>query len=120
MINVSETRERLCGGIYTTLEPTNPLGLLQEALLLCPAAELIERRIRVDGVKTGRVTALDLPSQITQALAAGIVTPEEAESLRAYDRKVMELVHVDDFDPSEIGTMPRAASPAAVAAASAA
>ncbi len=120
LINVSETRERLCGGIYTTLEPTNPLGLLQEALLLCPAAELIERRIRVDGVKTGRVTALDLPSQITQALAAGIVTPEEAESLRAYDRKVMELVHVDDFDPSEIGTMPRAASPAAVAAASAA
>ena len=69
---------------------------------------MIERKIRVDGVKTGHVTALDLPGQITQALAAGIVSAAEAEQLRDYDRKVMELVHVDDFDPSEIGTMGRA------------
>jgi len=111
LINVSDTRDRLCGGIYTTLEPTNPLGLLQEALALCPAAEIIERKIRVDGVKTGRVDALDLPSQINQALAEGIISAAEAEQLRAYDRKVMELVHVDDFDPSELGTMSAAPAP---------
>ena len=105
LINVSDTRDRLCGGIYNTLEPTNPLGLLQEALTLCPAAEVIERKIRVDGIKTGRVDALDLPTQITQAQSAGIITAIEAEQLRSYDRKVMELVHVDDFDPSELGTM---------------
>ena len=58
--------------------------------MLSLAAEPIEKRIRVEGVKTGRVTALDLPGQIQQALAAGIVSETEAAQLRDYDRKVME------------------------------
>ena len=111
----SEARDRLTHGIYRTVEPGNPLGLLQEALSLSLAAEPIEKRIRVEGVKTGRVTALDLPGQVQQALAAGIVTETEAAQLREYDRKVMELVHVDDFEPDQIGAHgapdPRAALP---------
>jgi acyl-CoA dehydrogenase len=73
-------------------------------LLLTPAVEVLEKRIRVEGVKTGRVTALDLPSQIQQALAAGIISESEAATLRDYDRKVMEIVNVDDFAPHELGT----------------
>jgi hypothetical protein len=42
----------------------------------------VEKRIRVEGVKTGRVTALDLPGQITQALALGIISESEATALR--------------------------------------
>ena len=60
-MNPTESRERLCHYVYKTLEPTNPLGLLQEALVLSQTAEPIEKRIRVEGVKTGKVTALDLP-----------------------------------------------------------
>ena len=67
-------------------------------------AEPIEKRIRVEGVKTGRITALDLPGQIQQALAAGIITETEAAQLRDYDRKVMDIVNVDDFEPHELGT----------------
>ena len=104
MMTPSEARDRLTHGIYRTVEPTNPLGLLQEALVLSLMAEPIEKRIRVEGVKTGRVTSLDLPGQILQAQAAGIITETEAAQLRDYDRKVMEIVHVDDFDPREIGT----------------
>src|SRR6185312_15987698 len=51
----TDARERLCQYIYWTPEPTNPLGLLQEVLLLAEGAEAIEKRIRVDGVKTGKV-----------------------------------------------------------------
>ncbi|TLZ43754.1 MAG: DUF1974 domain-containing protein, partial [Gammaproteobacteria bacterium] len=91
--------------IYWTLEPTNPLGLLQEALLLAVQLEPLEKRIRVEGVKTGKVTALDPPGRIQQALAAGIVSETEAAALREYDRKVMELIHVDDFDPRELGAL---------------
>jgi acyl-CoA dehydrogenase len=98
----TEARERLCQYIYWTLEPANPLGLLQEALLLAVQLEPLEKRIRVEGVKTGRVTALDLPGRIQQALAAGIVSETEAAALRDYDRKVMELIHVDDFEPQEL------------------
>jgi acyl-CoA dehydrogenase len=99
----TESRERLCQYIYWTLEPGNPLGRLQEALLLAIELEPLEKRIRVEGVKAGKVTALDLPGQIQQALAAGIVSETEAAALREYDRKVMDLIHVDDFEPHELG-----------------
>lgn len=112
----TESRERLCHFIYKTLEPGNALGLLQEALVLAQTAEPIEKRIRVDGVKTGKVTALDLPGQIQQAYALGIISETEAATLREYDRKVMDIINVDDFEPHEIGmrTEPAAAEPAAV------
>ena len=100
----TDARERLCHYMYWTLEPTNPFGLLQEALLLAEKVEPLEKRIRVEGVKTGRITALDLPNQIQQAVETGIITEAEAAALRDYDRKVMDLIHVDDFAPHELGT----------------
>jgi len=115
--NATEARERLCEGIYWTLEPGNPLGLLQEALLLAEQFEPLEKRIRVEGVKTGRVTALDLPGQIQQALSSGILSETEAAALREYDRKVMDIINVDDFEPQALGTQaqPAARSSAYVA-----
>ncbi len=110
----SESRERLADGIYKTVEPGNPIGLLQEAMVLAMTAEPLEKRIRVEGVKTGRITALDLPGQIEQALAIELITAGEAQLLREYDRKVMELIHVDDFDSAElmagVGEPPAAAT----------
>src|SRR5207244_3240337 len=67
MMTVTDSRARLSDGIYKTIEPNNALGLLQEALALSDICEPLERRIRVEGVKTGRITALDLPGQIDQA-----------------------------------------------------
>jgi len=102
LMKPSETRERLAHGIYKTVEPGNPIGLLQEALELSVSAEPLEKRLRVEGVKTGRVTALDLPGQIEQAAAIGLLTQAEAQQLREYDRKVMDLIHVDDFSTEEL------------------
>jgi acyl-CoA dehydrogenase len=98
----TETRERLTDGTYKTLEPTNALGLLQEVLVMAQSAEPLERKLRVDGVKTGKVTALDLPQQIDQAQSLGTLTQAEADLLRDYDKKVMNIIHVDDFDTSEM------------------
>ncbi len=98
----SATRDRLAWGIYRTVEPGNPIGLLQEALELSVVAEPLEKRIRVEGVKTGRITALDLPGQIEQALAAGLLNAAEAATLREYDRKVMHIIDVDDFSSEEL------------------
>jgi acyl-CoA dehydrogenase len=98
----SETRDRLAAGIYSTVEPGNPLGLLQEALVAAMTAEPLEKRIRVEGVKTGRITALALPGQIEQALEIGLISAGEAQTLRDYDRKVMEIIHVDDFPSEEL------------------
>ena len=103
IMNPTAARERLTAHIYKTQSASNPLGLLQEALILSTMAESLEKRIRVDGVKTGRVTALDLPGQIEQALTLGILSEAEALLLRDYDAKVSELINVDDFAPHELG-----------------
>ncbi len=108
-----DARVRLGQFIYTTVQPDNPLGLLGEALALAMEMEPIEKRIRVEGVKAGRITALDLPGQIDQALAAGIITSAEAQALHEYDRKVMNLIHVDDFAPHELGRQAGPLSPGA-------
>jgi len=109
----SETRERLSHGIYKTVEPGNPIGLLQEALVLSVSAEPLEKRLRVEGVKTGRITALDLPGQIEQAVSIGLLNAAEAQLLRDYDRKVMDIVNVDDFSTEELMAGVQAESQAA-------
>ncbi|HTV78542.1 MAG TPA: acyl-CoA dehydrogenase [Steroidobacteraceae bacterium] len=96
------SRRRLGVHAYTTLNERSPLGLLQEVLGLADAAEVLEKRIREEGVKPGRVTALDLPGRISQAVAAGILTETEGARLLEFDRKVMQIVRVDDFAPHEL------------------
>jgi acyl-CoA dehydrogenase len=103
VMNPTATRERLSTHIYKTPGEHNPLGQLQEALLLAAAAEPLEKRIRIDGVKTGRVTALDLPGQIAQAAALGIISGQEAKALLDYDARVLHIINVDDFDSHELG-----------------
>jgi acyl-CoA dehydrogenase len=102
LMSPTAARERLSRDVYKTRTANNPLGMLQEALVLSTAAEALEKRIRVDGVKTGKVTALDLPGQISQSLQAGILSDAEASQLREYDAKVMELLNVDDFAPQDL------------------
>jgi acyl-CoA dehydrogenase len=111
IMNPTAARERLTQHIYKTQVPNNPLGLLQEALILSAPAESLEKRIRVDGIKTGRVTALDLPGQISQALNLGILSEDEAAVLRDYDAKVSNLLDVDDFAPHELRGGGAGASP---------
>src|SRR3984957_4825489 len=96
------TRARLGAYAYTALNDSTPLGLLQQVLELAEGAEVLEKRIREEGVKTGRVSALDLPGRISQALAAGLLTAAEGASLADFDRKVMQIVRVDDFAPHEL------------------
>ena len=103
IMHPTAARERLSRDIYKTQESHNPVGLLQEALVLSTMAESLEKRIRVDGIKTGRIGALDLPGQISEALHIGILSEAEAAVLRDYDAKVSKLLAVDDFAPQELG-----------------
>jgi len=98
------TRTSLSRFIYRSAEPGNPLSALQQALELAQAAEPLEKILRVEGVKTGRITALDLPGQIQQARALGILTEVQAQYLADYDRRVMDIINVDDFAPHELGS----------------
>jgi acyl-CoA dehydrogenase len=101
MINPTATRERLAAGIYTTVEPGNQLGLLQQAMEIAEQVKPLERRV-FDARRAGEIKADDIPSQIDEAEQKGILTPAEAEAVRAFDRRMLEVTGVDDFDPSEL------------------
>ena len=101
MINPTPTRERLAAGAYTTVEPSNQIGLLQQAMEIAEQVKPLERRV-FDARRAGEIKADDIPGQIDEAEKKGILTTTEAEAVRTFDRRVLELTGVDDFDPSEL------------------
>jgi acyl-CoA dehydrogenase len=96
------SRDRLCRHAYRGAAGGNPLALLGEALELAVKAEPLDRKLRVEGVKTGRIKALDMPGQIAEGRALNILTEDEAALLLDYDQKIMQIINVDDFAPSEL------------------
>jgi acyl-CoA dehydrogenase len=109
-----ESRERLSALAYTTLEPGNPLGLLQEALELSRKHLPLEGRLR-QARKEGLIHADYLGLQIGEAEKAQVISKAEARSLREYHDKVLALLAVDDFATEELArvTSGKAASSAA-------
>ena len=97
-----EGRERLSEQAYTTIEPGNPLGLLQEALTLSEELAPLEAKLR-QARKEGLITADYLGHQIEQAESGEIVSAKESVQLRDYLAKVEALLAVDDFAPDQIG-----------------
>ena len=101
IINPTASRERLCADIYKTVEPGNPLGLLQEVLELAEAIKPLERKV-FNARRRGELNSDDTPGQIEEAQKKGVITAEEAKQITAFDDKVMELIAVDDFAPEEL------------------
>jgi acyl-CoA dehydrogenase len=101
MTTTGEARERLSQQAYTSIEPGNPLGLLQEALLLAEQLAPLEKRLR-QAVKDGSLKAENLVEQIAAAEQGGIINQDEALQLRNYHDKVQNLLAVDDFAPEEL------------------
>ncbi len=102
MTRTGEARERLSREAYTTLEPGNPLGLLQEALALAENFAPMERRLK-QAQREGLIQAENLGAQIGEAENAGVISKKEAAELRNYHDKVSALLAVDDFAPEELG-----------------
>jgi acyl-CoA dehydrogenase len=122
VLNNTATRDYFSSLLYTADGPDNVLAALQTVLEMAPMAEAIEKKLRVEGRKTGRVSALNLADQITQARELGVLSEHEALFLAEYDRKVMDIVNVDDFESHELGITATSdpMAPVATAAATAA
>ncbi len=96
-----EARERLSELAYKTLEPGNPLGLLEEALKLSLEMAPLEKRLR-QANREGLIQSEYLGTQIDEAEKAEVINAEEAAQLRSYHEKVFALLAVDDFSPEEL------------------
>ena len=100
-----EARERLSALAYTTLEPGNPLGLLQEALELTREVAPLEKRLR-QARKEGLITADYIGLQIGEGEKAQVISKAEARTLRNFHDKVFTLLSVDDFTTEELARSP--------------
>ncbi len=106
----SATRGRLIANTYLARVEDNPLGQLEEAMELTIELEPIEKRLR-KAIKDGVVAESTFAQQIEDAVAADVISREEADKLIALDKVIMEVIAVDDFDTSELGTRPRSRTP---------
>jgi acyl-CoA dehydrogenase len=107
-----EARERLSQLAYKTLEPGNPLGLLQEALELATEYAPIERRLR-QARREGLLSSDYVGEQLGEAEKAQVISKAEARNMRSYHNKVLALLAVDDFAPDELSRYTRKPEPAA-------
>jgi len=101
-----DSRDRLSAQAFTTLMPSNPLGLLQEALVLSEQLLPLEMRLR-QAKKEGLIKSDYIGHQIDEAARAGVINAKETARLRDYHDKVSYLLSVDDFaadDLSRTGT----------------
>lgn len=94
------TRNRLIAGIYSTAVTGNPVGIVNEVFHLSLVTEPLQRKIR-DAVRSGKIVDLAGIKLVNAAEQAGIVTAEEANRLRLYEEKMMDVIHVDEFSYDE-------------------
>ena len=94
-------RERLTRGAYVPQDESEPVGALEAALRAVIAAEPAESKIQ-NAVRSGAITPRWPGEQLQTALAAGIVSGEEAERIERAARLRRKVIMVDDF-PRDLG-----------------
>ncbi len=122
LIAPSPTRDRLTSGMYIPEHSDDPLREIERALDATVAAELIEDKLRA-AARSGLLSAKPTPGADPgafdeQAVAAGVISAEEALALALHRELVAKVVRVDDFG-ADLGAsllQPPASAPAASAA----
>jgi acyl-CoA dehydrogenase len=93
--------EELLVGSVPVHVALDQIGLLQQAMVIAEQVKPLERRV-FDAHRAGEIKADDIPGQIDEAEKKGILTPAEAEAVRAFDQRMLDVTGVDDFDPSDL------------------
>ena len=101
--NPTESRARLCRQTYVTADPDNAMAKLHQAMVDATAAAPLYDKLR-NAARAGLITTDDPVAQIDTAQAEGVLEAAEADQLRALDALVLDVVGVDDFESSELGT----------------
>ncbi len=93
-------RDRHTAGIFVSDDASDPVGRLEFAMRLTQETDPIERRLR-DAVKAGRLHKARSHELIQQALAARLVTEDEAERLQQAEQARAAAIEVDEFTVDE-------------------
>jgi acyl-CoA dehydrogenase len=101
LMTPSDTRDRLCEGVFTTPCENNPAGRVNAALPRVIAAEPVERKL-IKAIKAGEITALDADEQLQEARLKGVLSTEEVNLLKEVRVLIEDVIGVDDFDPADL------------------
>jgi acyl-CoA dehydrogenase len=104
MLEASPTRDRLTGGIYLHRHESDPVGRLELALELIPAAEAADAKVR-GAMKSGVIEGLTAEARVQAALEAKVISPDEAATWTRYNALRRACIMVDDF-PHDFGRQP--------------
>ncbi len=94
-------RDRLTSGMFLPQEQGEALAVLEQALQLTLKAEPIERRLQ-QALKQGEIAADTPDGMVEAALQAGVISPGEADTLKAARAAMREVIAVDAFPKSEV------------------
>lgn len=97
----NEARDRLGEFCYLTPGANNPVGQMNAELGAIIEAEPVERKLN-KAIKAGTVTALEVESQLAEALQFGIISESERQLLQRTRAAIAEIIAVDEFDTADI------------------
>lgn len=101
ILQPSDQRDRLTAGVFVPTALDEPLGRLEEALMLIQQAEPVLVRIR-RAMREKQLVAGDPELQVNAALEAGIINTDEAARVQAAVVARRQVIEVDDFAPEQL------------------
>ena len=101
MLTPSDTRDRLCRGVFTSSASGHPVNTMEDALPLVIQAEPLERKL-LKALKKGVIGGITWEETLKDALAKSVVSKEEAKILEHVRGLVMEIIAVDEFTTEEL------------------
>jgi acyl-CoA dehydrogenase len=106
----STARNRLTGGIFVPTETTEPMALLDSAMIEAVAAEPIERLIRL-AVEQGRLSETEPDALLHEAVVHKVIREQDAETIRHAGELRRRAIQVDAFQvPAGSSAQPRDAA----------
>jgi acyl-CoA dehydrogenase len=91
------TRQRLIDGVFASESEYHPVHALNEALVMADEVASLEKKMR-KAIKSGGLPSFLGLELIEAAAKAGVLDKAEAKLMRDYDEKIMNIIHVDEFD----------------------
>jgi acyl-CoA dehydrogenase len=90
------TRQRLIEGVFASESEYHPVHALNEVLIMADEVAALEKKMR-KSIKSGDLPSLLGLELIEAAAKAGVLDKDEAKRMRDYDKKIMDIIHVDEF-----------------------
>lgn len=97
----SDTRSRLCDGVYISAKTGHTVGVMEEALPQIILAEPLERKLQ-KAVRAGDATGITWDERLQSAIESGVITATEADVMVKARDLTAEIIAVDDFDSEEL------------------